>query len=302
MRWAVLALIGCAATLPPQRAPEFATPEPPDLIDASTFTTRVASLRATLARSKVALDTAPVISSCGVHHGIDDCLRCELAGRTDTSGVDPDLIDAVAIAFAHYPTAVLRAAHLDHVALCRRIAYDHSHDEPDPAGVAIYGDQRLMISLALFSATAHERYGSFSIEQVVHHELFHMLDRATQGAAVEDDRAWHALNPPRFVYADSRHRAPALLTASRPAGFVDAYSTTNELEDRASVYEYMMGQPEALCALARVDPIVAAKAKLVRSRVAAIVGDSRLPHCDRPPPKPVPVLHERPPSIVGKMR
>jgi hypothetical protein len=297
MRWAVLALVGCAAPLPPARTPEFATPEPPDLIDASTFTTRVASLRATLARSKVALDTTPVLAACGVHHGIDDCLRCELASRTDTSGVDPDIIDAVAIAFAHYPTAVLRAAHLDHVALCRRIAYDHAHDEPDPAGVAIYGDQRLMISLAVFSATAHEGHGDFSIEQVVHHELFHMLDRATQGAAVEDDHAWHALNPPRFAY-----RAPAPLTASRPTGFVNAYATTNELEDRASVYEYMMGQPEELCALARLDPIVAAKAKLVRSRVAAIVGDSRLPHCNRPPPKPAPVLHERPPSIVGKMR
>lgn len=293
----MLALIGCTPPPAAPRAPEFASPEPPDLIDATTFASRVGSLRATLARSRIALDTAPVIAMCGQHHGIDDCLRCEAATRLDTSGVDPDIIDAVAIAFAHYPTAVLRAAHLEHVALCRRITYDHPHDEPDPAGVAIYGDQRLMISIAIFSAKAHEGYGAFSIEQVVHHELFHMLDRATQGAGVEDDHAWHALNPPRFAY-----RAPATLTASRPAGFVTAYGTTNELEDRATVYEYMMGQPEELCAIARVDPIVAAKAKLVRSRIAPFVGEARLPHCSRPPPKPRPVLHERPASIVGKMR
>lgn len=298
MRWAALALIGCAAPLPPPRAPDLVAPEPPDLIDATTFATRVATLRATLARSRVELDAQPVISACGSHHGIDDCMHCDVASRTDTSGVDPDIIDAVAIAFGAYPTSVLRAAHLEHVALCRRIRYDHAHgDQPNPAGLASYDDRRLMISIEIFSAKAHEGYGDFTIEQVVHHELFHMLDRATHGEEVNADRAWHALNPPRFAYRD-----PAPRGATRPAGFVNTYATTNELEDRASVYELLMGQPEELCAIARVDPIVAAKAKLVRSRVAAVLGESHLPHCERTAPKPPPPLHRRPPSIVGKMR
>lgn len=269
--------------------PEFAAVAPPPAAPPSVFATRVATLRATLARSHVDLDSVPVISTCGDHHGIEDCYRCEIA--RDEAGVDPDMVDAVAIAFAHYPSSVLAAAHLAHVSLCKSIHFDHAHgDQPDPAGLASYGDARLMISID------GGYRGEFSIEQVVHHEIFHLIDRATNGEKVNADREWHALNPPRFAYSD-----PAPHRPSRPAGFVNNYATTNELEDRASVFEYLMGQPDELCALAVADPIVAAKAKTVRTRIAKLMGENRLPHCT-PPPKSKKPLHERPPSIVGRMR
>ncbi len=269
--------------------PEFAAVAPPPAAPPSVFATRVATLRATLARSHVDLDSVPVISTCGDHHGIEDCYRCEIA--RDEAGVDPDMVDAVAIAFAHYPSSVLAAAHLAHVSLCKSIHFDHAHgDQPDPAGLASYGDARLMISID------GGYRGEFSIEQVVHHEIFHLIDRATNGEKVNSDTAWHALNPPRFAYRDP---APV---GHRPPGFVNSYATTNELEDRATVFEYMMGQPDALCALAAADPLVAAKAKLVRDRVAKLLGDQRLPHCARKPPKKVVPLAPRPPSILGRMR
>jgi hypothetical protein len=329
MRHAAMAVafafaFGCGAAGPPPAAlPALVANEPANLIDADTYTARVASLRATLARSGIELDTRRVISVCGAHHGIDDCMRCDVASRADTSGVDPDMIDAVALAFARYPTSVLTAAHLQHVALCRRIRYDHDHGEGvNPAGVAIFEDARLVVSIEFFSDQVHEGYSDFTIEQVVHHELFHMLDRASHGEQVYADHEWHALNAPSFVYRD-----PSPSGVPRPPGFVDSYATTSELEDRASVFEYLMGQPAKLCEIARADPIVAAKTRMVWSRAARIMGAQRLPReamcAGRKPTPPTPIKPARParpgkaagkptrtvpvrlpsqPSLVGKMR
>jgi hypothetical protein len=259
----ILAIVGVVACAPPRPAP----PQPQvDLIDAATYESKIAALRATLARSRVELDGGPVVRACG---GVDSrgCVRCEVAARTDTAGFDPEMIDAVAIAFAHYPSKVLQAANLEHVALCKQIRYE-AGDDTTPAGVAILGERRMLISIEPFSTErVHE---GFTIEQVVHHELFHALDYGALSGTWERDTDWYALNPPGFAYRD-----PA--TASdRPRGFVDAYATTSEMEDRASTFEYLIGQPTKLCEIAKADPIVKRKVGLVWRRVAAVMGDELL--------------------------
>jgi len=103
----VCAIAACAPPPPP------ATPTASaDLIDPATYASKTASLRATLARSRIDLDVGPVLRTCD---GTDTlgCVRCEIAARTDTAGIDPEMIDAVAIAFAHYPSKVLAAANLE---------------------------------------------------------------------------------------------------------------------------------------------------------------------------------------------
>ena len=283
MRFAsLLLLVGCAPTrVAPKQLPELVQPEPVGvnrgpadksgkMIDTTTYDNKLASIRATLARSHIELDAGPVIESCGEHHGVTDCVHCEIASRRDTSGVDPDMLDAIAIAFARYPTRVLEVSGIQHVALCKDIHY-RDDAMPQPAGMAMPGDARLLLSLEPVAHIA-DYGGDFTIEQVVHHEVFHMLDKET------DDHDWHALNPPRFAYRD-----PASLDeAKRPSGFVNNYATTNEREDRASTFEYIIGQPEKLCAIERVDPIVAKKVKLVRARVAKLMGMRGLPaeKCD----------------------
>src|SRR5262245_10217059 len=238
--WVFVVLAGCAPPRPP---------EPPrsevDVIDPATFASKIGGLRATLARSHVELDREAVLRSC---RGTDTlgCVRCDVATRADTAGVDPDMIDAVSIAFAHYPSKVLEAAHLEHVALCRQIRYEGRADDENPAGLAVLGDHRIMISIEHF-ATARMHDG-FTIEQVVHHELFHALDYVALPGYYANDDEWRALNPPGFAYRD-----PAPLDGRRP-GFVDAYATTNEKEDRASTFEYLIGQPAKLCELAKTDP------------------------------------------------
>lgn len=325
MAWVTL-LVGCGGT----PRPEGRVKEPADLIDPATYATRVAGLRATLARSNVLLDTQPVIETCGSHHGISDCVRCEVARRVDTADVDPDIIDEVAIAFGRYPSRVLVAAGLAHVALCRSIHY--AHDEVAPSGMAVLEDGRMLISLEHFTNRTHALYAPFTIEQVVHHELFHLLDHAIRGAATYADREWYALNPPGFSYPDPA--AGPATGSRRPSGFPNSYATTNELEDRASVFEYVMGQPDELCAIARVDPIVAAKTRMVWRRISNVMGDGmlrrhapcvdgilaaahpqprpsapvrprRTPHrapAPRPGRLPAPASTPHPTSLLGKMR
>lgn len=276
VRWVALWVLGFACgTAPFRAAPSPELVQSADLMDPVAYDQHTASLRATLGRNHIELDAGPVVRSCAPHHGVDDCVRCEVANRQDTSGIDPDMIDAVAIAFARYPANVLSAALLEHVSLCRKIRYDHDQG-PNPSGIAIIDDKRLMISIETVR-------GDFTLEQIVHHEMFHLIDHAMLGAKAYDDHEWHALNPPTFAYAD-----PAAETPARPPGFVDNYATTNELEDRASVYELIMGQPQALCEIMATDPLVRAKVKTIRTRVARIMGARRLPpeQCAKPPPPP----------------
>ena len=283
----------------------------PALTDGDTYTRLISGLRATLARSKVEIDTQPVIESCSGH---GKCVRCDVAGRADTAEIDPEMIDGVAIAFARYPTTMLAAAQLEHVALCRKIRFADD-DSDGTAGVAILEDHRLLVSIEHFVGKPHNIYAYFTIEEVVHHELFHLFDYATQAASFRTDHAWEALDPAGFEYRD-----PAVRSVERPAGFVNSYATTDEAEDRASVFEYLMGQPARLCEIAHDDPIVAAKTAVVWKRVAKVTGDALLHRhapcvdwIDRKRTKPVkptkpahptpPGLRPRPPiSIVGKMR
>ncbi len=237
-------------------------------IAAAAYDTKMADLRATLARGGVEIDTRPVVETCVGSDLGGRCVRCEVARRADTAGLEPDMIDAIAVAFARYPDTAFAAIELRHVALCRTIRYS---DDPGsgPAGVAVVGGKRVLISIEHFRGELS--YDAFTIEQVVHHEVFHMLDYAINAAHADSDPSWRALNPPGFAY-----HAPAEHTRTRPAGFVDIYATTNETEDRASVFEYLLGQPSRLCELAKLDAIVAAKTRAVWKRAAGLVGEARL--------------------------
>ncbi len=250
--------------------------EPANLMASEEFASRISGLRATLARNHIDIDTRRVIDSCAAEQYRDSlrnhCARCEVATRENTGGIDPDLIDGVAITFAGYPSALLAASQLEHVALCRTIRIVGGSDEHPPAGVAIPDQRRLLISVEQFAETAAP-YRDFTIEQVVHHELFHLFDRATSGEQVNGDREWNALNPPGFMYAD-----PASNAVVRPRGFVNDYATTSELEDRASVFELLLGQPALLCSIAHADPVVAAKTLVVWKRVVKVTGDKLLRH------------------------
>lgn len=274
MRWwiaSLAALLGCAPRMP-------SPPSPPALaveVDHSEFAAKVAGLRATLARHGVEIDTGPpVIDSCepeptgALKKG---CSRCVVATRANTAGMDLEEIDAVSIAFGAYPPAFFQAAKLEHIALCRTLQLATDDPELDAAGVAIPAQHRLLISVERFVADARGSQ-SFGLMEVVHHELFHLFDEATEPEAFRSrDPMWHAMNPRGFAYHD-----PAPVAGVRPAGFVNQYATTNEREDRASVFELLLGRPDTLCEIARQDPVVAEKVTAVWKRVAKVTGEKLL--------------------------
>jgi hypothetical protein len=256
---ALAVAIGCGAPVQVPALPEMAPP-----FQDPVFLERTAMLHATLERNSIKLDPPPVIDTCDDASEDLRCSRCEVA--TGMDGIDPDLLDRVAIAISAYPAVLLTAMAIEHIALCKQIRY--LGKETGPGGQADLDTHRLLISVEYFTADAAPR--SITVEEIVHHELFHLLDHAQLGDNFMGDPEWATLKPPGFEYRD-----PAVMTTRQP-GFVNAYATTDEAEDRASVYQFLMARPDTLCEIAQADPIVQAKVAMIWLRVAAITGDAFL--------------------------
>jgi hypothetical protein len=278
----VIAIVGMSCA-PPISANEPATPTVSGMSN-DELDARLVGLRATLSRSGIALDDEPTVESCRTAHLGDRCVRCNVARRDNTAGIDPSLIDSAGIAFAMYPPTLLAATNVRHVALCRTI--DVGDGEMAPAGMALLDQQRILVNVGVFEDTAD----GFTIDRVIHHELFHLLDYA--GDHYDIDSEWTVLNPKGFAYVDPeklyRERE---LSPDRPRGFVRSYATQNEAEDRASTFELIVGRPAEVCAMAAADPIVAKKIALIKKRVQKVAGKSPLigPCRKGPPPKRGPV-------------
>lgn len=94
---------------------------------------------------------------------------------------------------------------------------------------------------------------------VVHHELFHHVDRK-RGTLVHDAE-WAALNTLGFRYG-LRSRSPR----NRP-GFLTRYATTAASEDKADTYAYLMTSPRQVAYRAARDSVVLRKRDTMRTRM-----------------------------------
>ena len=103
-------VIGCGVPSHGPVSPEQTIPEDP------TFRERTAMLRATLARNGIQLDHESTIMTCESADAERKCTRCDVA--TGMDGIDPELVDRVALAIASYPDVLLRAARIERFALC----------------------------------------------------------------------------------------------------------------------------------------------------------------------------------------
>jgi hypothetical protein len=261
----------CSRPPAPPSEPSWPTLEP----TSASYNSRVVSLRTTLGRAAIRLEMSGAIdeirsSTCtdeDARRNQTGCARCELAGESDE--LDEATLDAVAIAFDRYPASFLVASHIENVALCKHIEYEDIVREFGTAGTVDYKQRRLTISVEPFIGRVYDASSTFTAEDIVHHELFHLIEFEHMRGEM-DDPEWRLHNPIGFEYRDV---APG---AERPKGFVNAYAATNEIEDRASTFQYMMARPDELCAIARTDGGVRAKAKLIWSRVGALDGDGFL--------------------------
>lgn len=245
----------------------------PTLERGDTYNTRVANLRTTLARADITLRLAGAdetfeTSSCGLDRdsvGFSACVRCELAG--ERTPIDGAVIEAATQAFARYPTSALAVAGIDHVAVCSEIVYTKPEEVDHPAGVADPRSRGLLLSVKHFLAqSSYHRTGDFTVDDIVHHEVYHLIENAHSPRLMSEDLEWEALNPTAF------HYAAALYTEPRQAGFVSSYAMTHVAEDKASVYGYLMAHPDELCELARTDQILRSKIAIIWRRAKAIMG------------------------------
>jgi hypothetical protein len=179
------------------------------------------------------------------------------------------VLAAVTAAFDIYSASALEATHIERVALCKRLTFVNEPDDRS-IGVADLRDRRLFVSVAPFLGKRYDAEGDVIATEIVHHELFHLLEYERMPYVYEGDAEWASHNSEAFVYM------PSNLDQPRRAGFINSYAATADTEDRASVFQYLMARSTELCAVAAGDEEVRAKTRIVWRRAAAFIGDDVL--------------------------
>ena len=111
-------------------------------------------------------------------------------------------------------------------------------------------------------------YPSPLLPRLIHHELFHFIDRATSSPQLDGE--WKALNTPGFEYLGFDKvpkRGSSTLTHPSP-GFVSRYAMVNSQEDRAEIFRLLILNGALAEELGKKDPIVAEKMRVMRKYVA----------------------------------
>ncbi len=262
----LVVLAACGMSQPPRQT-EFPTLDPGE-----TYNTRISALRTTLSRGGITLrvagaDTTFATADCdstAPRQAFGGCVRCELAG--EATAVDGAVIEATTRAFRRYPAEVLAAANIDHVAMCTKIIHVKQDGPEHPAGIADVRGRGMLISVAYFLGGTYFEHAQFTMDDIAHHEMYHLLEYQHMTAEMIDDPEWRSSNPLGFVYSETTK------TGERAEGFVDAYAMTNPVEDKASVFEYLMAHSDDFCEMAKTDSALRIKASLIWRRVVRAVG------------------------------
>lgn len=222
---------------------------------------RTVSLRTMLGRAGIALDTRGANSSVESKECATGparrCVRCELLGEQD--GLPDTAYEELVTAFQRYPVSLLDAAKIERVALCRELDNDRDH----PAGLADTEARVLYVNVHSLLDPSRAGFSVDYIAETAHHEVYHLFDLPAGPHAI--DIEWERLNANGFSYG-----TPRLKLGDRPFGFVNTYATTNAVEDRASTFQFLMARGAELCDLAKSDPTLLAKSRLVWKRLAAV--------------------------------
>lgn len=106
----------------------------------------------------------------------------------------------------------------------------------DVTGVTDSSNKNIVISIA----TDYDFIDTF------HHEVYHYIEKymITLGATFT---SWGTLNPVGFNYGTIDSKYSYARTFSADSFFVNSYAMTDQYEDRASTFEYMMKGSKASC-------------------------------------------------------
>lgn len=88
---------------------------------------------------------------------------------------------------------------------------------------------------------------NFPFAETFNHEVYHYLENyiiSFKGASYNN---WNSFNPTTFTYGSVNSSLSYTRTFKEDSYFVNDYAQTEEGEDRASTFEYMMGSSKASC-------------------------------------------------------
>ncbi len=107
----------------------------------------------------------------------------------------------------------------------------------------------------------------YSYIESMHHELYHYIEKYMYQRGA-NYTTWNSLNPPGFNYGSENTSLSYANTKNANAFFVNTYAQTDQFEDRASTFEYMMSQNEENCL--QTGTTIWKKAKYICEQIDAV--------------------------------
>ena len=160
--------------------------------------------------------------------------------------------------WAIYPRSFIKCSKIKEIVLCNSInfySFGKTHIPEYRAGCP----ETMMTNSLLFSL--QERNFVY-IRLVIHHELFHFIDWIDDYSY--EDKKWNTFNMPGFKYGKGGQSERVWIQLDEHTkGFINHYSTTGSEEDRAEIYQYLIGCPDE--ALNHKDDIIVKKANHIKS-------------------------------------
>lgn len=131
------------------------------------------------------------------------------------------------------------------------------YSQDNVTGITDSTTKNVLISLAT----------DYSFEESLHHEIYHYIEKYmyTRGA---NYTTWNTLNPPDFKYGTTNSAFSYTTANNINAYFVNDYAQTDEYEDRASTFEYLMSNSEAGCL--KTGTTIWKKAKYICEQIDAV--------------------------------
>jgi hypothetical protein len=179
----------------------------------------------------------------------------------------PDAVEAalpgLRQALAKYPRELPHAAGLSRILLGTNLKASGVH-------IGGYSNPPSRSLILEIDEAAQQPFKSIKL----HHEIFHLIDRAILGQFAKQDLAWARLNGPGFRGYQSgdgwkwmANQQPGQSKPQAEAGFVSPYSMSSIQEDKAEVFGLLMEDPAALTALAEKDPVIRTKVERMKQLV-----------------------------------
>ena len=154
-----------------------------------------------------------------------------------------------------YPKKFIEKANIKRITFVHDIEFTTNSYTQSRTGCPDYKNTK-----SLIFATHETNFAYMRI--VLHHEFFHYVDYADDQSY--DDDGWEKLNQKGFKYGNGGDSEREWVKLEKDIkGFINHYSTTDMAEDRAEIYQYLIGCPDE--ALNNKDIIVRKKAKRIQN-------------------------------------